>query len=85
VIVLDASLSAPGDQSMLEHLRRETSLAQTPVIILATLILPGEREHYLTAGATAYVPRPVRLSELTALIDTQVRAARAGIETHSGG
>jgi PAS domain S-box-containing protein len=85
VIVLDASLSAPGDQPLIDHLRRETSLAQTPVIMLATLILPGERERYLTAGATAYVPRPVRLSELTALIDTQVRAARAGIETHSGG
>jgi signal transduction histidine kinase/ActR/RegA family two-component response regulator len=85
VIVLDASLSAPGDQPTIEHLRRETSLAQTPVIMLATLILPGEREYYLTAGATAYVPRPVRLSELTALIDTQVRAARANLEPHSGG
>jgi PAS domain S-box-containing protein len=85
VIVLDASLSAPGDQSMIENLRRETSLAQTPVIMLATLILPGEREHYLTAGATAYVPRPVRLSELTALIDAQVRSVRANLEPHSGG
>jgi CheY-like chemotaxis protein len=73
------------DYATLKHLRREASLSTVPMIVLTSLVLPDEREHCLAAGATAYVPKPVRLGHLTALIDEQVRRARSGREVRSGG
>jgi CheY-like chemotaxis protein len=85
VMVLDTGMSGMDGCTILESLRHERALAQIPVVVLASLVLAGERERCLAAGATAYLRKPVRLSDLTMLIDEQVRAAWAARDAHMGG
>jgi PAS domain S-box-containing protein len=85
VIVLDAATPGIDDYAIIEQLRHEAHLAQIPMIVLTSLVLPGERARCLAAGATAYLPKPVRLSQLAGLIDEQVRAVRASAAAYSGG
>jgi signal transduction histidine kinase/CheY-like chemotaxis protein len=76
VIVLDVHMAGMHDYEAIRHIRRDTRLAQCPIIVLTALVLPGEREACLDAGATVYLCKPLQLSVLAAAIDEQVRAVR---------
>jgi CheY-like chemotaxis protein len=46
----------------------DANLAQIPIIALTALAMPGDRDRCLEAGANEYVSKPVRLKQLTSLI-----------------
>ena len=43
--------------------------AQTPIVALTAFAQPSDRDRALRAGMTDYLPKPIRLFELTAMID----------------
>ena len=46
------------------QLRTNLRFAGTPIIALAALAMPGDREHSLLAGANEYMSKPVSLKDL---------------------
>ena len=65
----------------LETIRRlrlhpDPRLAFIPVIAITALAMPGDRERCIEAGANEYVSKPIRLLELSMLIQKMVEQSR---------
>jgi CheY-like chemotaxis protein len=52
----------------LKHIRQMPALDQVPIIALTALATASDEERCLTAGANAYLSKPVRLNQLATLI-----------------
>lgn len=72
VIVLGSRLPDLEPLVVAQRLRQDPDLATVPVVVLAALVLPGERERYLRAGVDRYLAKPIPaallLDELAALL-----------------
>lgn len=68
LIILDLGLPAGEGFLVLERFRAHPSLASIPVIAVSTPDLHANRELALEAGAKAFVQRPLKDSELLAII-----------------
>lgn len=69
LILLDLNLPGMSGFSAIEQLRAIPGLAQTPIIAITANAMKGEAERVLNAGFTAYVPKPIDVTRLYALID----------------
>ncbi len=72
LVLLDIQLAGRPGLELLEQLRAEGAVEPLRVIALTTMVMPGDRERSLAAGAHAYVPRPVPLAQLLMAIAEQL-------------
>jgi len=61
----------------LETIRRvrasqDGQISSIPLIAVTALAMPGDRERCMLAGATEYVSKPLKLNELSILIQNQL-------------
>ncbi|MEN9938953.1 MAG: hypothetical protein RLZZ387_5532 [Chloroflexota bacterium] len=66
VIVLDVHLTEHDDVALLRRLRALPEVADSRVVALSALVLPGDRERCLAAGADVFLVKPIdrqRLAE----------------------
>jgi CheY-like chemotaxis protein/nitrogen-specific signal transduction histidine kinase len=70
LILMDIQMPGMDGLEAMEHLRRIPDLANIPIIALTALVMAEDRDRCLAAGATDYLPKPVRLKELTQRIQT---------------
>jgi PAS domain S-box-containing protein len=70
LILLATNTSADLMVKIIGHLRGQLALSQTPIAVLASLVLPGDREKLLEAGAVAYITQPLSLKSLAHLVET---------------
>ena len=68
VILMDIQMPEMDGLEATRRLRADPRFASTPIVAVTALVMPGDRERCLEAGATAYVSKPVRLKQLASLI-----------------
>ncbi len=61
-ILLDLSMPEMDGWEMLTSVRRNSNLANTPVIALTAHAMSGDRERTLRAGFNGYIAKPFRLN-----------------------
>jgi len=54
------------------RIRAIADLARVRIIALTALVMPGDREQCLAAGANEYMSKPVGLKQLVAAIEAQL-------------
>jgi DNA-binding response OmpR family regulator len=62
----------------LKFLKADRGLSEIPVIIVSAKTLPDEIQEGLTAGANAYLTKPVAFTDLKNIIDEVVSSAEGG-------
>lgn len=64
LILMDVQMPVQDGLTTIKRLRALSELAQTPIIALTALAMPGDRERCLAAGANAYLSKPVSMKGL---------------------
>jgi CheY-like chemotaxis protein len=60
----------------IKQIRLNANLAQIPIIALTALAMPGDRDRCLEVGANEYVSKPVRLKQLTSLMQDLLNSSQ---------
>jgi len=70
LILMDVQMPGMDGLAAIRRIRASTIavVAQTPIVALTALVMPGDRERCLEAGANAYLSKPVALDKLLAVI-----------------
>ncbi len=69
LIIMDIQIPGIDGLEVIKRLRADQRFAQTPIIAVTALAMPGDRERCLVAGATDYFAKPIRLQRLVARIE----------------
>lgn len=64
LVLLDIGLPKMDGLEVLDHIRTDERLCETPVIALTAAAMPGDRERFLEAGCDDYVAKPIKMREL---------------------
>ncbi|HEY9826872.1 MAG TPA: PAS domain S-box protein [Stenomitos sp.] len=68
LILMDIQMPVMDGLEAIQHIRRLPNFAHIPIIALTALAMTGDQERCLAAGANDYLSKPVKLKQLTALI-----------------
>ncbi len=70
LILMDIQMPVLDGLEAIRRLRHDhdPAIANIPIIALTALVMPGDRERCLTAGANAYFTKPVNFKQLLATI-----------------
>lgn len=64
LILMDLQMPEIGGEEAWQLIQEQPGGQDTPVIVISSLILPGDAEKYRERGAIAYLPKPISLSHL---------------------
>lgn len=68
-ILMDIQMPVMDGLTAIREIRTDATMMSVPIVALTALAMPGDRERCLTAGATEYLSKPVKLKELVALLE----------------
>ena len=80
LILMDVQMPHMDGLEAMTEIRRHPQLDDVPIIALTALVMPGDRERCLDAGAFRYLSKPVPLSTLVEAI-----AEAVGVDLSEGG
>lgn len=64
IILMDIQMPVMDGLEAMRHIRAKPHFAATPIIALTALVMPGDRERCLNAGANEYISKPASLKGL---------------------
>jgi CheY-like chemotaxis protein len=73
---MDIQMPGMDGLEAIKQIRLNANLAQIPIIALTALAMPGDRDRCLEAGANEYVSKPVRLKQLTSLMQDLLNSSQ---------
>ena len=59
LILLDIQLPGMDGYTVAETLRRNSTIANIPIVAVTSYAMPGDRERILEAGCTGYIEKPI--------------------------
>jgi CheY-like chemotaxis protein/anti-sigma regulatory factor (Ser/Thr protein kinase) len=85
VIMMDIQMPGMDGLETIRRVRhhRDALIASTPIIAVTALVMPGDRELCLEAGANEYLSKPLNLKHLAAVIH-DLAPGVAQTDVHSG-
>jgi PAS domain S-box-containing protein len=69
LVLLDLHLPDMSGEQVLQRLRDDPETASIPVVIISADATPGQTQRLLSAGASAYLTKPIEVRELLRLLD----------------
>ncbi len=69
LVLMDIQLPKMNGLEAIRCIRKDEDTRHIPIIALTALVMPGDRERCLEAGADAYLGKPVSLRELSKEIE----------------
>jgi CheY-like chemotaxis protein len=69
LLLLDVMMPGTSGIEVLEHLRGQPGLSQTPVIVVSAFASPADRRRAAEAGATRFVKKPFDPESLRSLVE----------------
>lgn len=76
LIITDVSLPGGGGHGLLAAIRADAIRSSLPVIATTAHALQGDRERFLANGFDDYLPKPIDIKALAALIESHLQARR---------
>lgn len=74
LILMDIQMPEINGLQAIRSIREYRELVNVPIIALTALAMPGDREKCLEAGANDYLNKPVKLRELTSIIQNLLKS-----------
>jgi PAS domain S-box-containing protein len=74
LILMDIQMPGMDGLTAIQAIRKNPALMGVPIIALTALAMTGDRERCLEAGANDYLPKPIKLRQLTILIEQLLSA-----------
>ncbi len=74
ICVLDAHLPGVAMPHLLTYIRGLPHMAQQPVLVTSTVVMPGSEATLRAAGATAVLPKPLTLNRMLSLLHHYMQA-----------
>ncbi len=68
LILMDIQLPGMSGLDVIQRIRADTRLPRMPIVALTALVMPGDRERCLQAGADEYLAKPVAMHTLLTAI-----------------
>ncbi|HEY9642331.1 MAG TPA: PAS domain S-box protein [Coleofasciculaceae cyanobacterium] len=68
LILMDIQMPEVDGLEAIRQIRSQPDTARMPIISLTALVMPGDREQCLAAGANAYLSKPIKLKQLLTTI-----------------
>ncbi|MEJ1929434.1 PAS domain S-box protein [Nostoc sp. NIES-2111] len=68
LILMDIQMPGIDGLEAIKQIRLDKNFANIPIIALTALAMSGDKEKCLAAGANDYLPKPVKLKQLAAII-----------------
>jgi PAS domain S-box-containing protein len=85
LVLMDSSMPEMGGVEAARQIRRfDDHRAVVPIIALTADALPGDRERYLEAGMSDYLPKPVRRPDLLSMVASWVDGVAPASKTDQG-
>ena len=75
LVIMDIQMPNMDGLETTQILRRlpDPKIASVPVIAITALAMPGDRERCLDAGANEYLSKPIRLKELSSIVQQMLK------------